>query len=297
MIGSTHIAMTKAVLDAIEWPGDRNLAARNAAWPDSARVIEVEKYGAHVIGRNLASLTHFVRPLGDGKFGGYCWGSDKSVPKIDISKVKVIPKPDEWGAPLTGQPDLLSTEPFSVLVEDLVRLHGSIQADEITYSTAAIMGEWVGKCYWTLAHRLDGALKSTALSMLLGWIEHLVAQDPAVCYHANGCLLDGHTAFEGDVDETYKRMEGSGEIGELLRTLVKADNIPSPVELGGPTWLRVLAEDVATRSYISPKRLCVYRWFWRRGWNKATKECVLRGLTASVQVAKVLKRVGWEAHA
>jgi len=292
MIQATHIALTKAVLDAIEWPGDRNLAARNAAFPDSAPVIEVEKYGAHVIGKSLSSLCHFARPLGGGHFGGYCWGSDKSVPHIDLSQVKVIPKPDEWGAPLTGQVDLLLNEPFALLVEALRRTHGSIQADEITYSTASVMGEWHFANFLALAKRLDGPLKSAALSMLLGWILHLIAQDPPVPHHAMGVLLDGHTAFEGDVDECYKRMEGSGEIAALLKTLIVTDNLPSVLD-STPVWARQLAEDVATRSYISPKKMCVYRWFWRRGWNRAVRACVLRGLTASVQTARVLKRAGW----
>lgn len=284
MFGSTHIAMTKAVVEALGWPGDRNLVARNAAWPDEARVIEVEKYGAHVIGRNLASLTHFTRPIGKGKFGGYCWKSDASVPRIDLSTVKVIPRPEAWGDWAKNDPEILAAEPFAKLVRDLTG-HATIQADEITYSTSANMAQWAYEAYVKVAGaKPRGAGAQAVLDILAGVQYHLAAQDPSVPHHGACVLLDGHSAFEGDVDECYKRMEGSGEIAALLKTLIVANNAPKDLTP------RLLAEDVAKRAYVSPKRLGWSRCFWRAGWNKLVRACVLRGLTSSVQLGKVLLR-------
>ncbi len=284
MNGSTHIAMTRAVVEALGWPGDRNLVARSARWPDDARVIEVEKYGAHVIGKNLASLTHFTRPVGGGKYIGYCWKLDKSVPHIDLSSVKVIPKPEAWGDWAEDDPEIQAAEPFAKLVKDLTG-HASIQADEITYSTAAVMAAWAFETYVKLAKKLPpGPERQKVLDILAGMDFHLGAQDPAVPHHGACVMLDGHAGFEGDTDECYKRMEGSGEIGELLKTLVKADNAPKDLTI------RAIAEDTATRAYVSPSKLGWYRCFWRKGWNKLVRACVLRGLVSSVQVGKVLLR-------
>ena len=281
---TTHIALTKAVVEALGWKGDLNLVARNAAYPDQVRAIEVEKYGAYVIGRNLASLAHFICPVTKDKFAGYCWMLDKSVPHIDLSKVKVIPKPEAWGWPIDAE--MAKEEPLAKLVRDLTTPGhiGSIQADEITYSTAGIMGEWVFDCYKILAKKLTGEERQKALDTLAGWQFHFGAQDPCVDHHAARILLDGHSGFEGDVDEEYKRMFGKGTINELLKTLVKADNAPVGLTI------RAIAEQTAKSAVISPRRLCFYRSFWRKGWNKRVHQCVLRGLTSSVKVCKVLIR-------
>jgi hypothetical protein len=286
MNGATHIAMTKAVVEALGWKGDHNLVAQNADYPDRVRAIEVEKYGAYVIGRNLASLTHFVQPVGKDKYVGYCWKRDRSVPHIDLSSVKVIPKPEAWGWPFDAS--MTAKEPLAVLVRTLTQpsSKGSIQADEITYSTAAIMGEWAENCYGELAKKLTGAERQKALDTVAGSIFHLGAQDPAVPHHADCILLDGHSGFEGDVDEEYKRMVGDGTIGELLKTMIKADNAPAGLTI------RAIAEQTATRAVVSPRKLGFYQCFWRRGWNKLVHRCVLLGLTSSVQVCKVLMREG-----
>lgn len=279
---STHCTMTKAVVEALGWPGDLNLVARSAGWPDQARVIEVEKYGAYVLGHSLSSLTHFCRPLGGGKFEGYCWKLDRSVPHIDLSTVKVLPHPDAWGD--WADPEIQAAEPFAKLVKDLTG-HASIQADEITYSTSAVMAEWTYETYVKLVKKLPpGPERQKVLDILAGMDFHLAAQDPPVPHHGDCILLDGHSAFEGDVDEVYKKMEASGEIAALLKTLIAADNAPEGL------LPRKIAEDTATRSIVSPSRLGWYRCFWRRGWNKLVKACVLRGLTSSVQVGKVLLR-------
>lgn len=287
MNGSTHIALTKVVVEALGWKGDLNLVSRNAEYPDSVRAIEVEKYGAHVIGKNLASLTHFCRPIGKtGKFEGYCWMSDRSIPKIDISDVKVLPKPEAWGTPLTEE--MTKEEPLFKLVKDLSSPEhkGSIQADEITYSTSANMGEWVFDCYKTLAKKLTGEERQKALDTLAGWMFHLGAQDPAVPHHSCNVMLDGHSGFEGDVDEEFKRLTGDGTVAALLKTAIQSDNAPDGLTI------RAISEQTAVKAYVSPNKLHFSQCFWRKGWKKMVHQCLLRGIISSVQVGKVLMREG-----
>jgi len=279
---ATHIALTRAVVEAIGWPGDCNLVARNAAFPDEARVIEVEKYGAHLLGLNLASLTHFTIPTSGGKFQGYGWELDRSVPAIDLSGVKVLPHPEAWGFPVAQHEDMLLDEPLAKLVRDLTG-HGTIQADEITYSAGSIMAEWGNGCYRKLATRLTGDVRRQALDVTAGWQFHWSGDGPQP-HHQLGILLKGHAAFEGDVDELYKTMEASGEIAALLKPLVVANNAPYPMTA------RQVVEQAASMPVPGPCRLGVYRTLWRRGWNKLVRAAVLRALTSSVRMGKVLMR-------
>jgi hypothetical protein len=283
MLGTTHIAMTRSVVEALGWPGDRNLVARNAAFPDSAQVIAFEKYGTHLMGYDLAALTHTTRPIGGGLVEGYGWFLDRSVPHIDLSDVKVLPHPEAWGFPVAQHPDLVALEPFAKLVRDLTAKHSSTQADEITYSAGSIMADWAHVCYRTLAKRLMGQMRRQALDVIAGWDFHW-AGDGGVPYHAIGCNLDGHQAFEGDMDELYRMMEGSGEIAALLKSLVAADNAPQGLTA------RMIVEQAATAAVVAPCRLSAYRWFWRPGWKRLVKAAVLRSLTASVKMGKVLMR-------
>jgi hypothetical protein len=193
--------------------------------------------------------------------------------------VKVIARPEQWGYPLTRE--MWEQDPFAVLVKDLTG-HGSLEADQITYSTAAVMVQWLLNCYKELAKTLTGEERQKALDTIAGWIFHLAAQDPVVPHHAVNVLLDGHSAFESDVDEDFKRLVGDGTIAKLLETLVKTDNLPTT------GTLREFVEQTADKSVVSVRKLGWYRCFWRRGWNQLVRTCVLRGLTTSVQTGKLL---------
>lgn len=284
MLVSTHIDMTLTVLHALGWKGDMKLAARNAGYPDEVRAIEVEGLGAHVMGHNLASLAHFVVPYGVDKYGGYCWQTDRSVPHLDLTKRKVVPKPGAWGFPVIES--FVTREPLAELVRDLTmpEHEGSIEADQITYVTAAIMADWAYQLYDVWAHDSQSPKRQEALDTLCGWMMHLAAQDPSVPHHAVGILLDGHSAFESDVDECWNRMKASGETERLLKSLVAADNCPPTLTARG------IAEDRATAAAISPKKLSCYYSLWRPGWNRLVKACVLSGLTSSVQLGKLLQQ-------
>lgn len=284
MIGATHVDMTQTVLTALGWKGDVKLAARNAAYPDSVRNIEVDGHGCTVLGQNFAALAHFTVPYGDDHFGGYCWATDRSVPHLDLTKRAVIPHPDAWGFPVIES--FVLREPVAELVRDLtIPGHaGSVQADQITYPAGSIMADWAYQLYDVWAHDSGSARKQEALDTLCGWMMHLGIQDSVIPHHALGVLLDGHSAFEGDVDEYWKQLKATGKADALLATLVKTDNAPSTLTVRG------LAEDLATSAYIGAWKLGWYRCFWRIGWNRAVKRTVLRALTGSVQLGKFLAR-------
>lgn len=287
----THVDMTLTVLDAAAWKGDRKLAAKNAMYPDEVRAIEVEGLGAHVFGKSLSSLAHFCRPLdNEGHFGGYCWASDRSTPHLDLGKRKVQPHPEAWGFPTA--PDDQKAEPLAKLVHDLTQPGhaGSIEADQMTYPTAAIMAEWchgMREAWAGLAVQVgSGAETDAAMDTLAGWIFHFV-QDAGVPHHACGVMLAGHAGFEGDLDERWNRWKKSGKATALLKSLLAADNVPAEAT---PRWV---AEEAAKSAVVSVRRLRWCRCLWRPGWNKLVDQCIARGLLATVRAAKILARARW----
>lgn len=272
MNGADHVALTAAVLDVLEYPGDHKLVAKNAYYPDLVLSIAVEGQGSHIFGRNLASLVHFTIPYAK-IFRGYCWKRDDSLPHMDLGGRKVIPHPEAWGSPIIGE--LVYEEPFNQLVDDLKASHSCIEADDITYSTAAVMAGWVQFAYAATPPTLT-ADRDT----LLGWALHLTAQDPCVPHHAMGWLLAGHSGFEGDMGELLNKWMKSGRLQKEIAKY--KDQKPQYVRL------RDLAEATAKRSTISLKRMELCRCFWRVGWNKLVRGALLRAIEASVHTVKAL---------
>ena len=283
MNGSTHCDITLTVLEALEWKGDVKLAARNAVYPDTVRSIEVDGQGCTMLGHNFAAFCHFLVPEGGDKFGGYSWPSDRSVPALDWTKRKVIAHPEAWGFPVIDP--FIQREPLAKLIRDLTTPGhmGTIEADKITYPAASIMADWAFQIFEVWANDSQSARRQEALDILTGWMMHLAVQDPVIPHHADGLLLDGHTAFEGDVDECWRQMKGKGEVDDLLETLVE-------VKVPTTETVRGIAEDRATAAAISPKKLGWYRCFWRRGWNRLVRQSVLAGLTHSVRLGRILQR-------
>lgn len=282
MRGSTHNDITLTVLQALEWKGDVKLAAKNAMWPDSVRSIEVEGHGCNLLGNGFAAFSHFLRPLGDGKFGGYCWKTDRSIPRLDITNRRVISHPEAWGFPVLDQ--FFQDEPLTKLLRDLTTPghQGSIEADQLTFPTAAAEADWCWKMFVVWNKDSGSTQRQEALDILTGWIMHFIA-DSCVPHHADALLLDGHTAFEGDVDECWQKLKAKGTVDAILKTLVKT---PLPENL----TVRGMAEARAKAAAISPRKLGWYRCFWRPGWNRLVKSCVLAGLTYSVQLGKLLQK-------
>lgn len=278
MIGRTHIDMTSFVADIVEWPGDRKLLARNAAFPDEVRSVEVEGVGAHIFGHNLAALCHFVRPVGEYRFHGYCWKKDRSLPHIDLPNRVVNPKPGAWPFPIDYE--LERKEPLAVLIHtlDFPSTHGSIAADEVTYPTAAIMANWI-ECAFRDVRHVEEARRQEARDVLAGWACHLAAQDPVVPHHAAGLLLDGHSAFEGEVDEQWARLRQSGEAVTWAKKALDGTL---------PNCLRMLAEDNATFAAKSPRTLCWWN-LWRPSMRKGARLCAIAGLQATVRCLRLLQ--------
>lgn len=276
---ATHIDLSLTVLEALGWSGDRKLAAKNAAFPDQVRLIEVTGLGYNFMGRGFQSLGHFGMPGPkdvEGRFvlNGYCFKRDRSVPYLDLPNRDVVVHPEAWGDPAV-KTGMAQKEPTYAITQVLGYKPA---ADEMTFAAASIMADWAGQvCH--RARKLDSALYDTAA----GWVFHFV-QDLCVPHHVALLLLAGHGAFEGDVDEHWNRLKSDGTIAELLKTLVKVDNAPEGLTI------RAIAEQTATKAVVSLRKLRWYRCFWRRGWDKSVHQCVLRGLVASVQVCKVLRK-------
>lgn len=276
---STHIDLSLTVLEALDWKGDAKLVAKNAAFPDQVRLIEVSGLGFNFMGHGFQSLEHFGMPGpkdAQGRFvlNGYCFKRDRSVPYLDLPNRIVIVHPEAWGDPATKTGTVL-TEPTYTLTQ--VPGYKPI-ADEMTFAAASAMAEWAEKIYRQT--EADPPLRDASA----GWIFHFI-QDICVPHHVLLLLLKGHSAFEGDVDECWRRMKSNGSVGKLLIALVKADNVVDYLTV------RSIAEQTAAKAVVSPRKLGFYRCFWRRGWNKLVEQCVVRGLLASVQIGKVLAEV------
>lgn len=276
---STHIDMSLTVLEALGWTGDAKLVAKNAAFPDQVRLIEVTGLGFNFMGHGFQSLEHFGMPGpkdAEGRFvlNGYCFKRDKSVPHLDLPNRTTIVHPEAWGDAVQ-KADTEKAEPTYTITH----VPGyKTYADEMTFAAASAMADWTEKTYRKLRVAKEAALCDTTA----GWAFHFV-QDLCVPHHVLLLLLDGHSGFEGDVDECWNRMKGAGTVNELLKTLVKADNASEPT-------IRAIAEHTAPKSVVSLRKLRLYHCLWRKGWNKLVHQCVLRGLTASVKVGKVLMR-------
>ena len=283
MNGATHIDMTKVLAEAIGWKGDVNLLARNASFPDDARVITIEGYGAHLFGKNIASFTHFCRPvLGtEGvRFEGYGYKIDRSVPHFDLSNRKVVPAPKEWGFPIAQDESLLLDEPLAKLIATLTdpATKGCIEADELTYPTAANMAAWASKAAEKL--RGGGQLSQKAIDTLAGWIMHFV-EDCCVPHHAEGLCLKGHQGYEGDLEERWREMRGNGEAQKLVDR-VKPDS--EKVQ----RMPRSICEGNALGSQCSPGMLGWYRWFWRRGWHRLIDQSIGRACRTGIEALRQL---------
>lgn len=276
-----HIDATKQAALLCGWPGNVNLLASSAAWPDDVCCIAVEGHGAHLLGHNLASLTHFCRPITDPTetvFRGYNYHRDRSLPHLDLPDRTVTTIPTAWGAPLTRTE--AEHDPFHLLIEKLsTDFLTSRAADEITFTQAGVMAGWLGDC---IDNHADN---QTAVDQLAGWLCHF-AQDACVPHHAMGLLGLGHQGFEGDLDERYSERVAEGSILAALT----ASHPPL-----GATDLRTFVEGLACASTTSLWRLRLGRvWGWQGLIDGAINRALggtftlLQGLLARLDKEKTL---------
>jgi hypothetical protein len=280
--GSTHIDMSLAAADLVEWKGDRKLLARSAEFPDTVRAVHIDGLGAYVIGKNCAAFCHFNRRR-NGEHAivnvGYNWEMDRSIPDIPLLDRDVIPHPEEWGFPTDDMTRHI--EPLSELVETLKnpKTKGTIKADKITFPAAATMADWCQKVIQTLPAAIltaDPGVRQNAIDIVAGWALHFV-EDCCVPHHAEGLLLKGHSAFEGDVEDEWRNLRGSGEYHEL-----ETEWWPMPESIIKKHSLRSICEENAQKAQCSPSKLGCYRWFWRRGWNRLVRQTIGEGYRSAV---------------
>lgn len=187
----SHEEITRAVVRAVQGSETTaTVAAEFAAFPDAVDDVVVDGVGPTVVGRHLCSLTHFQVPTTLRLFRGYCWSSDKSIqPRIGrlaLPHRRVECDTSRWWNVL-GTATWAAKHPLALLLSAIVG-KATIAADQMTYPTAGVMAEWIGK-----------AKKNEAQ---LGCILHYV-QDCAVFHHGSGFLLNGHASYEGALQEAW----------------------------------------------------------------------------------------------
>lgn len=184
---TTHRALTYDVaLAVLRNKEDARVVAAFSGFPDQVEDVSIVGIGTHIVGRNLAALTHFQVPTGPGVFRGYSWALDKSA-GIDLPDRDVEIRTAGWNEIVSGS---RFQHPVAVLIADL-QGRASLAADEITYPTAATMAGWVARHH--LRHRWREAAGSVC-----HWV-----QDASVWHHRQGWLLRGHSAYEGRLDDVY----------------------------------------------------------------------------------------------
>lgn len=215
MLRQTHRDLTTLVCKTLGVQKDRALGIGYwAEWPDHADDLLISG-SPSVAGNRLCSLNHFLIPE-DMKARGYCAERDGSIKGIRalIPEVPIQVNPAPWKV---GRGDPLYT-----------KLHGKI-ASKVTYLSLVELNSLVGR-------------SNLSADAKLGIRTHLLC-DALMWHHTRGLLLDGHSAYEGSVQEAFARgpWHQSGVIPE------------APRWAGGKVNLQLIAEWVgARRSPISP---------------------------------------------
>jgi hypothetical protein len=274
MNADLHAALTKHVALTVGWGGSTSNLARAAILPDTVRTVAAWRIGSHLLGHNLASLTHFCRPVGVGLFRGYNYHRDRSLPDLNLPDHDVEPKPDGWPVALTDEEK--ARDPVAVLVRGAASRGDSIALDELTFPTAATMAAWLEGCVSGKAWE--------SFDVISGMICHF-AQDCAVPHHAMGLLGDGHQAFEGDASERFPKLVESIEMRQQIdHALLSADD--SPV-----FSCRAICESTAEDADLSMARLVWARWVWRSTWQRFVDESIFRAARATTAVLVRLGRL------
>jgi hypothetical protein len=228
MNSSTHIDLTRLVAEEVGWPGDIKRLARCAYVPDEMECIKVGDLGTHFLGFDFSAWTHFCRPTGDGRYKGYNHEYDKRLfgifpPGVDLTVKSLSHK---WVMALGSE--VGTGEPLSNVISTLEG-HGSLDADELTFPTAAVMAGWLELGFTSKAN-------VSTLDDLSGYICHFV-QDCCVPHHAAGTIFHGHREFEGAVESNWWRMNKQ-----------EARHEARLWKVGGQRSVRALCEEASERS-------------------------------------------------
>ncbi len=267
----THQEVTRLAAELVGWPKDMiDEVATEAATFDRLHVLEVEGLGFHGAGVELVSLLHFGRRvLREDRKGfqmdGYSYRHDKSGPHLDLPDRRVISHAENWRWPIT--PEMRLKEPLLLLLA----VPGiNVAADEITFPAASSYGDWFEWCIAKLPPEW-GEARLEAICHLCGFGAH-VAQDLCGPYHADGMVLGGHAAFEGDQQESF------------VRLLAKAREKPpsSPPGLPMSASFRAIAEKCAGMAYVAPSVLAWEAQIHHPYWHQRVDASVRRALGATM---------------
>jgi hypothetical protein len=193
MKSATHREVTRLVAHRVLGPKFARYAddiAVAATIPDDVQDIVVGRFGTKVAGHVTGALTHFCVPTDDqGHMRGYNWHMDRSLchalrrfdPRVGDVRCKVEP----W-VPVVGRA-LAMQHPLTRLIADLGG-HATLDADNVTFPTAATMADWVWRTVTVLGLTPPSA-------KVVGCVCHWI-QDCCVPHHARGWLLNGHSKAE-----------------------------------------------------------------------------------------------------
>lgn len=277
MNSAFHIDASKRVALACGWPGDVNLLARNAAYPDEVRAVLVEGLGAHAFGHNFAAFTHFCKPVEDEagwSFRGYNYSRDASLPQLPLPDKHVTAEPYAWGPPILST--FWDDEPLAALL-NVLEGHASTAADHLTFPTAANMASWVELNYEELDAAPDRSTDEQAI--LAGYMLHFV-QDCCVPHHVLGVLLAGHSEFEAAIDDLWRTWAQNGRADRIIMAEQAKAIHRTPV--------RTICEAAALESRVSLGWLRFCRAVWAPGWTALMEAAMERALRRSTQLLRSL---------
>lgn len=220
-----HRDLTLAVAKAMGVRDAEEIAA-NADLPDRVDDIVVARTGTHIFGRSLCSLTHFCVPTGGRTHRGWGYKLDDSLPlHPDLPNREVAVDTSKWEESISRPVLDYSKHPLYLLIN----VPGyTPYFDEITYPTAAIMAAWIG----TLRMKRSPAAIGATLHY---------AQDCCVKHHVHGWLLNGHSEYEGRIEEWWHKNRSSASVRRGLISAARTKVGVNP---------RDVCEKVAHRTYI-----------------------------------------------
>lgn len=178
-------------------PADAEAFVQGSTDPDYADDVAVwfeGRWVTHVGPYRLCSLTHFARPVGEGRIVGYCFGHDGGIPKLrrNVGKLKAnLPLEPA----VRGSTDLLSVHPLTDVLEDHRVSKDGKKLTTITFPSSAAMARFYQEQITTGTHWYLGGNAN-----LLGRAAHML-MDACVVQHTTATLGAGHSVDEAKIDE------------------------------------------------------------------------------------------------
>lgn len=238
MNGSTHTSTAREIARAVFPPTMAQYVedvAKAACLPDDMGDVIFGRFGSKPLGHDAAAVDHFCVPTGSGHFRGYSWHGDTSlchaIRRFDPRVGNVDVRPQGW-FPVVGQA-LALQHPLSALIKQLGG-KATLDADNMTFPTAAVMAEWVWKVVATLNF-------TPPPPKVVGCILHWIG-DSVVPHHAHGWNLAGHQKLEARVERMWSSDEESIVAMALLHA-AQEDGAGVPCPLNPRTLVEHVAQE------------------------------------------------------